>query len=148
MGAEVAVQSQPACSSEWEETVRRALEQGIHHLGLGDVEVSVLLTDDAGIAGLNEAYRGREGPTDVLSFAQREGEGADPEDPVLGDIIISVDRAQEQADEYGHGVLRELGFLAVHGLLHLLGYDHEEPEDERRMMAATEEILEPLGLRR
>lgn len=110
--------------------------------------MSVLLTDDAGIAGLNEAYRGREGPTDVLSFAQREGEGADPEDPVLGDIIISVDRAQEQADEYGHGVLRELGFLAVHGLLHLLGYDHEEPEDERRMMAATEEILEPLGLRR
>ncbi len=142
------MQSQPGCSDAWEETVRKALEQGLRHLGLDDVEVSVLLTNDAEIARLNETYRGRSGPTDVLSFAQREGEGADPQDPVLGDIVISVERAEQQAREYGHGVARELGFLAVHGLLHLLGYDHQEPAAEREMMDLTEAILAPLGLTR
>jgi probable rRNA maturation factor len=142
------VQSQPASSAAWEETVRRALSQGLRVMALPEAEVSVLLTDDAGIAELNAAYRGKDGPTDVLSFAQREGEGADPEDPVLGDIVISIERAKEQAERYGHSVAREVGFLAVHGLLHLLGYDHETPEDEAVMMARTEAILEPLGLTR
>jgi probable rRNA maturation factor len=145
---EVSVQSQPASCAEWEDTVRQALSQGLRDLGLEDAEVSVLLTDDAGIAELNRLYRGREGPTDVLSFAQREGEGADPEDPVLGDIVISIERARAQAAEYGHSVAREVGFLAVHGLLHLLGYDHETPEEEAVMMARTEAILSPLGLTR
>jgi probable rRNA maturation factor len=145
---EVSVQSQPASCAAWEETVRRALSRGLDELGLADAEVSVLLTDDAGIQRLNRQYRGREEPTDVLSFAQREGDDANPDDPVLGDIVISVERAEAQAREYGHGVAREVGFLAVHGLLHLVGYDHETPEEEAEMMARTEAILAPLGLTR
>lgn len=111
-------------------------------------EVSVLLTDNASIHDYNRQYRGVDRPTDVLSFSQREGEGADPHDPLLGDLVISVERAQEQATEFGHTVAREVGFLAVHGVLHLLGWDHLEPDEERAMMAKTEEILAPLGLTR
>lgn len=113
-----------------------------------DAEVSVLLTDNPSIAELNETWRGRSGPTDVLSFAQREGEAADSDDPVLGDIVVSIDRALEQAEEYGHSAEREVGFLTVHGLLHLLGYDHEAPDDEAVMMATTEKILGAVGLER
>jgi probable rRNA maturation factor len=142
------VQSRPEIYAAWAETVRRVLEAGLTHLNLADAEVSVLLTDDAGIAALNAQYRGRPEPTDVLSFAQREGEGADPADPVLGDIVISVERAARQAEEYGHSLAREVAFLAVHGLLHLLGYDHETPADEAEMMRETEAILAPLGLTR
>lgn len=108
----------------------------------------MLLTDDATIQELNRTYRGLDRPTDVLSFAQREGEGSRPDDPVLGDIVISVERAEEQAGAYGHSLAREVGFLAVHGCLHLLGWDHEEPADEAAMMAKTEEILGAIGLQR
>lgn len=142
------MQSQPEIYAAWAETVRRVLEAGLMRLNLEEAEVSVLLTDDAGIAALNAQYRGRPEPTDVLSFALREGEGADPADPVLGDIVISIPRAEQQAEEYGHSVVREVAFLAVHGLLHLLGYDHETPADEADMMRETEAILTPLGLTR
>jgi probable rRNA maturation factor len=84
----------------------------------------------------------------VLSFAQREGEFADPEDLMLGDLVISVDRARSQAEDYGHSVDREISFLTVHGILHLLGWDHQTPADEARMMAKTEGILAGLGLTR
>lgn len=110
--------------------------------------MSVLLTDNPTIAELNLTWRGRSGPTDVLSFAQREGEAADPDDLMLGDIVISIDRALAQAEEYGHSAEREVAFLAVHGLLHLLGYDHEQPEDEAVMMGTTETILAAVGLER
>lgn len=100
------------------------------------------------MADLNKTYRGQDRPTDVLSFSQREGDLANPDDPLLGDIVISIDRALEQAQDYGHSPEREVAFLAVHGLLHLLGYDHEVAEDERVMMDRTEAILAPLGLTR
>ena len=132
----------------WEETVRRVLIRGLNELHLDGASVSVLLTDNQTIAGLNAEWRGREGPTDVLSFSQREGEAADPDDPVLGDIVVSIERALAQADDYGHTPEREVGFLAVHGLLHLLGYDHEAPDEEARMMATTEAILAAVGLGR
>lgn len=107
-----------------------------------------MLTDNGTIQELNRSYRGVDRATDVLSFSQREGPGADPDDPILGDVVISVERAQEQAADYGHSLEREIGFLAVHGVLHLLGWDHELPEDEKRMMAKTEEVLGVLGLSR
>lgn len=113
-----------------------------------DAELSLLLTDDATVHELNRTYRGIDRTTDVLSFSQREGDNPDQWDNLLGDVILSVEQAQRQAEEYGHSMAREVGFLTVHGILHLLGWDHEVREDEVAMMAKTEEILSSLGLTR
>lgn len=117
-----------------------------------DCEVSVNLVDNRYIALLNKEYRGIDAPTDVLSFALLEGEEyADTNEDgevILGDIVISLERAKEQAEEYGHTFEREVAFLALHGALHLLGYDHIEERDRRLMRKKEEEILESLGLAR
>lgn len=144
---EVWVESQPVSYAPWEETVRQALNAGLARLRPTG-EVSVLLTDDAGIQELNRAYRGQDRPTDVLSFSQREGDPMPGEENLLGDIVVSIERAREQADRFGHSQEREVGFLAVHGLLHLLGYDHEEPDEEAVMMQLAEDILSQVGLTR
>ncbi|SFP20850.1 rRNA maturation RNase YbeY [Salibacterium halotolerans] len=114
-------------------------------------ELSVTLTDNETIQEINSQYRGLDKPTDVISFALNEGEQdhlqADmPE--LLGDIVISLEKAEEQADTYGHSLKREMAFLAVHGLLHLLGYTHDEPEQERKMFSRQESILSDYGLQR
>ncbi|HWQ15726.1 MAG TPA: rRNA maturation RNase YbeY [Roseiflexaceae bacterium] len=122
----------------------------------GEVEVSVLVTDDAQLHALNRDYRGVDAPTDVLSFAAEEdaagGPGfvRPPDAPrYLGDIALSYERAVAQAAEYGHSLERELAFLTVHGVLHLLGYDHERgPEEEAAMRARQEAVMERLGLGR
>lgn len=144
------MESLPGWSDAWADVVRRAVEAALEAEGEEAAEVSVLLGDDATVQALNRDYRGIDRPTDVLSFAQREGEDLPGGEvsPVLGDIVISLDRARAQAGEYGHSLERELGFLAVHGVLHLLGWDHADPEAEARMMARTEAILAPLGLSR
>ncbi|EGG53892.1 translation metalloprotein YbeY [Enterococcus faecalis TX1467] len=124
-----------------------------------DTEMSVTFTDNAGIQVINRDYRGKDMPTDVISFAL-EDEGED-ELPIifddeelaelprnLGDLIISTERAAEQAFEYGHTLEREMGFLAVHGFFHLNGYDHMEPEDEKAMFGLQKEILDAYGLKR
>jgi probable rRNA maturation factor len=108
--------------------------------------VSVLLTDDAGIRELNLSYRGQDRATDVLSFSQQEGDPMAGAPELLGDIVVSIERAAEQAARYGHSTAREVGFLSVHGLLHLLGYDHEDPDEEAVMMATAERILSRVGL--
>lgn len=116
-------------------------------------EVGLLLADDARLRQLNLAYRGLDEPTDVLSFAD---DGPDtpfvgqPDAPrYLGDIAISLDRVLAQAAEYGHGPARELAYLAAHGALHLLGYDHERGPDEAAAMRAREETaMAALGLER
>lgn len=112
-----------------------------------DTEVSILLTDDAYIAQLNSQYRHVEGPTDVLSFSQTEGDD-EPipgmEDNVLGDVVISVETAQRQAAEQANSLESEMDMLLVHGLLHLLGYDHAEPDEERVMFARQDEFLKGL----
>ncbi|WP_338777191.1 rRNA maturation RNase YbeY [Metabacillus sp. FJAT-52054] len=117
-------------------------------------EVSVTFTDNSRIQEINREYRDKDQPTDVISFAMEEqGEdeieiiGADMP-PVLGDIIISVERTREQAADYGHSFKRELGFLAVHGFLHLLGYDHLTEEDEKEMFTKQKGILDSYGLTR
>ncbi len=104
------------------------------------LEVSILITNNAEIQGLNAEYRGKDVATDVLSFPMDE--------EYLGDIAISMDKVFEQAEEYGHSPERELAFLVVHGTLHLLGYDHIEEEDRVLMRKREEEILNDLGIRR
>ncbi|MBC1473587.1 rRNA maturation RNase YbeY [Listeria grandensis] len=122
-----------------------------------DSELVVTFVDNARIQEINREYRDKDQPTDVISFALEEmGEDEteivweeDMEAPrILGDIVISTERALEQANEYGHGFDRELGFLALHGLLHLLGYDHIEPEDEDEMFSLQREVLTAYGLER
>lgn len=133
------------------ELVRRVVEKALAEEIPGeDAEVSVALVDDQYIRELNHRYRQIDAPTDVLSFAMEEGEElADAgEGRILGDIVISLPAAVRQAAEYGHSLERELGFLAVHGVLHLLGYDHSGPGEEQEMMARSEAILAALGLER
>lgn len=109
-------------------------------------EVSVTICDDDYIHQLNREYRGKDKPTDVLSFPMLEFDTPDVM-TLLGDIIISVDTATKQAEEYGNTLERELCFLSVHSSLHLLGYDHEtSEEDERYMISKQKEILEKAGL--
>jgi probable rRNA maturation factor len=135
--------------------------------------VTLTLTDDEGIRELNRQYRGLDKSTDVLSFSLLEGEepdihyndeyetseegaedwnddekGGDPFADLLGDIVISIPRAEAQAEEYGHSLERELGFLFVHGFLHLLGYDHGDEGQEKEMFAKQEEVLKEAGLTR
>lgn len=133
-------------------TIEKALEQAAKAENLPPVDVSVTIVDNKQIHELNKEYRQVDRPTDVLSFPLWEPDEdwviVEEETVPLGDIVISLAKAREQAEEYGHSVERELGFLAVHGFLHLLGYDHETPEQEQEMFGRQEEILHLAGLRR
>ena len=116
-----------------------------------DSEVSLLLCDNPTITGLNRRFRQVAGPTDVLSFPQYTNREEIPDrrrGVLLGDIVISLERARSQARDYGHSLKRELGFLFLHGLLHLLGYHHDSPREEREMRRREEAILKSMGLRR
>ena len=119
--------------------------------GVAEAELSVTLTDDEHILALNKKFRGIDRATDVLSFAFRESDepeifGADFE--ILGDVIISLERAKFQAAEFGHSFLREVIFLEVHGLLHLLGYDHIDDVERREMESEQKFVMDKLGIRR
>jgi probable rRNA maturation factor len=109
-------------------------------MALPEAELSVVLCTDAFIQPLNRDYRGKDKPTDVLSFSQREGEEADPDDPLLGDVVISLETAARQAGERGHALAHEVRVLLVHGILHLLGHDHEV-DAEAEEMEALERVL-------
>ena len=117
-----------------------------HESQASETELTIVLTDDTRLHELNREYLGIDAPTDVLSFPASE---TDPETgaPYLGDILISLPRAQAQAEVAGHPLESEVQLLVVHGVLHLLGYDHAEPEEKARMWKAQAEILEQLGLR-
>ena len=108
-------------------------------------EVDITIVDDEEIHMLNRDYRNVDRPTDVLSFALDEESEEEPEH-LLGDIIISAETASRQAEEFGHGLEREIVYLAVHGLLHLLGYDHMTDEDKAVMRAKEEEALREIRL--
>lgn len=103
-----------------------------------DYELAVVFVDDVTMSRLNKKYRDRNGSTDVLAFSMQEGEDARFATNTLGDVIVCVDRAREQADELGHPLKKELLILVLHGLLHLLGYDHEEMLD--RVSGMEEEL--------
>jgi probable rRNA maturation factor len=115
----------------------------VEHTGR-PAELSVLLTDDPAVRTLNRDFRGVDAPTDVLSFSQSEGDAfalPDGETPHLGDVIVSVDTARRQADEFGVALQDELAHLVVHGILHLRGYDHNDPDEEAIMRAHEDAIL-------
>ena len=115
---------------------------------LDNVEFNVIFVDINKIHEINKTYRNIDRPTDVISFALEDNLDIELDHRVLGDIYICLEKAHEQAIEYNHSYLRELSFLMIHGLLHLLGYDHMEPEDEKIMFAKQEEILDEFGIRR
>lgn len=111
--------------------------------------VEVILTENEHIREINKTYRGIDKSTDVISFAFQDSEDIFLDGVVnLGEIYISIDKVHEQAKDYGHSFERELGFLTVHGLLHLLGYDHMEKSEEEEMFSLQEEILKEYGLER
>lgn len=139
------------------EYMEKRLHDGLNAVarlhGLTDMtEVDITIVDDAEIHTLNRDYRNVDRPTDVLSFALDEGEEEEPElldgpeEHLLGDIIISAETAQRQGEEFGHGLEREIVYLAVHGLLHLLGYDHMTDADKKVMRAKEEEALREIRL--
>lgn len=127
------------------ELIRRACQTALNMEGVrGDI--TVLIADPERIQTLNRDFRHVDRVTDVLTFPAWEGEAIfAPLDGYLGDIMICMERAKEQAEEFGHSLERELAFLAVHGTLHILGYDHMEPEEEALMRQRQREILERMG---
>ena len=148
-------------TAPWEDLLGRVIPAALAAEGVAvPCEVDVLLTDDAGIHQINLEQRGVDRPTDVLSFPMFEftpgqppadGADADPETGLvpLGDMVLSLERARAQGEEYGHGTEREVAYLAVHSVLHLLGYDHmDEGPEKARMRAREEAILAELGITR
>ena len=118
-----------------------------------EAEVNLTLTDNEGIHTINKEFRQIDRPTDVLSFPLGEDGNYDINPAtgaaMLGDIVLSMERAQTQAEEYGHSLQREVGYLTVHSMLHLLGYDHlDEGEQKKQMRAREEAILAELGITR
>ncbi len=128
------------------ELLCRRAEQILKALDEEESELSLSLIDDAAMAELNASYREKVGPTDVLSFSLLEGEQADYRGDLLGDVVISVDTAQGQAAEQGVSLDDELARLLIHGVLHLLGHDHMEPEKAARMRAEEERLWKLLEL--
>lgn len=119
-----------------------------------ECEVSLSIVSNDEIQEINKQFREIDAPTDVLSFPLltfEEGEQADVNENneiMLGDIIISIDKAKAQAEEYGHGLRRELAFLTAHSMLHLMGYDHMEEEEQKEMFKKQDDILNNLGITR
>lgn len=121
----------------------------LEHEGVSDCQLSVVITDDAEIHALNRQYADEDKPTDVLSFSQEEGEefAAIPDEARrLGDVIISLETAERQAAEAGHDLDAEVAHLLTHGVLHLLGYDHAEPDEEREMRERERAVLAKAGI--
>jgi len=118
----------------------------LEDLACHDKELSVVFTGDEKIAQLNERYLGRKGPTNVLAFPMRNGAAGGFESRMLGDVVISVDAARREAAELGETVQNRVDRLIVHGILHLLGYDHERSSAEARRMEKEEKrLLEVIG---
>lgn len=139
--------------------INQLLAMAQEEIGLEDeFELDISIVNNDEIHRLNREFRSIDRPTDVLSFAMEEVSEEDDLDidlkmfeeltRHLGDIIISIDKVKEQAEEYQHSVDRELGFLVVHGFLHLNGYDHQTPEEEKEMFSIQEKVLERYGLTR
>ncbi|WEV45866.1 rRNA maturation RNase YbeY [Streptococcaceae bacterium ESL0687] len=155
-------------SKEMQEDVVKLLGSAAQKLDLSEEkEMMITFVDNEKIREINHYYRDKDAPTDVVSLEYKPeeisfGEDFDLDgfedfdsselmnefDSYIGELYISVDKAHEQAEEYGHSFEREMGFLAVHGFLHINGYDHYTPEDEKEMFGLQEEILTAHGLKR
>ena len=129
------------------EDLKKVIDKAIEIEKIDNVEFNIIIVDNEKIHEINREYRHIDKPTDVISFALEDDESFPGlETRVLGDIYISLDKVYEQSETYGHSFFRELAFLTVHGLLHLLGYDHMELEDEKEMFSRQELILNEAGI--
>lgn len=116
-------------------------------LGRSESEISIVLTDDAEIAQINQEYLQHEGPTNVISFPMQEGEFSGINPQMLGDVVISLDTAFKEAQDAEISLEERFNDLLIHGILHLLGYDHENEEDEAEMEAKSKELIESLKIK-
>ncbi|HIZ79094.1 MAG TPA: rRNA maturation RNase YbeY [Candidatus Lachnoclostridium stercorigallinarum] len=165
MTIEIEYEAEKKLDLPWETIIRDVIEEAMDYEGCPyEAEVSVILTDNEAIREINRDYRQIDRPTDVLSFPMvdyeqpadfdgledRAEDYFNPEtgELMLGDIIVSVDKVEEQAEKYGHSQARELAFLVAHSMLHLFGYDHMEEEERLVMEKKQAEILERRGYRR
>jgi probable rRNA maturation factor len=130
------------------ETVHEVLIHGLKKLNIEEAIFNVIIVDNDYIHMLNKEYRNIDRETDVITFALEDDKTFNPDIRILGDVYISIDKAKSQSMEYSHSLLRELCFLAVHGMLHLLGYDHMKKEDEIVMFKLQDEILEEMNIKR
>ena len=139
------------CADSYEEQFVTIIEATLEHLNIeDDIEMSCIIVDDEEIHAINRDYRNIDRSTDVISFALEDNEQFYVEGMPrsLGDIFISYDHALQQSKEYEHSIFREMCFLFTHGLLHLLGYDHMNEEDEKEMFGLQKEILDKLHIER
>ena len=131
------------------EELNGLLDYSLNYLKLNNVVFNIIIVDNDTIHSINKEYRGVDRPTDVISFALEDDTSFIKTDVrILGDIYISIDKAREQAESYNHSLKREISFLTVHGLLHLLGYDHMNDEEEKEMFELQELILDGYGIKR
>ena len=128
--------------------VHEVLIHGLKKINIDEAVFNIIIVDNPYIHQLNKEYRNIDRETDVITFALEDDKTFNPEIRILGDVYISIDKARSQSVEYGHSLLRELCFLAVHGMLHLLGYDHMKKEDEIVMFKLQEEILDEMDIKR
>ena len=132
------------------ETVEKVLYSAMEKEKLENTSFNLIIVDNNYIHELNKTYRHIDRETDVITFALEDEDSViiPDEERILGDVYISIDKAKAQAEEYGHSLLRELSFLAVHGFYHLLGYDHQTKEEEKIMFTKQEEVLSGCGIKR
>lgn len=129
--------------------LKNFINYSLDKLSLKNVMFNVIIVDNESIHKINKEYRNVNSPTDVITFALEDDKVIDtPCVRVLGDIYISYDKVISQAEEYGHSTKREICFLAIHGLLHLLGYDHMNKEDEEKMFGLQKELLNSYGIKK
>lgn len=130
--------------------LEKVMQKSLEVEGLEDSwEISLLFVDNEEIKKINNEHRNIDKATDVLSFPMHEKEDLkEAKEKILGDIVISLEKAEEQASEYGHSFEREVGFLTCHSMFHLMGYDHDTKENTDIMRAKEETVLESLGIRR
>ena len=122
--------------------IKRKINKILKNLACSNAEISILFTSDEHIKNLNKTYRKKNRPTDVLAFSQNEGDLIGTNTNILGDVVVSTDTAKRQADERSHSVEKEIFILLIHGILHLLGFDHEkEKKDLKKMQSKEKELL-------
>ena len=147
---EVAIYNKTDEEFPYEEIIEKVVNKAFEVEGVKKASCSIIIVDNTFIHKLNKEYRGIDRVTDVISFALEDDKSMIIPDDIrlLGDVYICLDKAREQAKEYGHSLERELCFLAVHGVYHLLGYDHENEEEAKIMFKKQEEVLMEYGITR
>jgi len=135
--------------TKYVDEITEVLYKGLDIMKVENAYMSVVIVDNKKIHEINKTYRNVDRPTDVISFAFEDNEGITPNNMrILGEIYLSVEKAKEQAKEFGHSEKREVCYLSIHGLLHLLGYNHEEDEEKKVMRSLEEKILNECSIAR